>query len=161
LNIEHPHAHKSLKTMDLVGVRGYEQKINILDIVKIVIPPLTKDIVKIQKNIKSFVDGDGLMTHKDVQVGKFVHKGKKYTEAELIELAQNTREYPFTILFKDFDLNLVASSYSDFRDITHAFECLINQKTRSSPNQPISGLSKMLKKQQKRITMYHRENFQD
>lgn len=137
-------------------MRGYEQKIKLLDIVKLVIPPMTRDIVRIQKNLKSIVDGDALLTHKDAQVGRFVHKSKKFTEAELIEKAQSTSKYPFTVLFKDFELNLVASSYSDFRDITHALECLINQKSRSSPNQPISGLSKMLKKQMKRVSIIHK-----
>ena len=118
------------------------------------IPTFTRDIVKIQKNIKSLVNGEDVWANKDIQFGRFVHKGKKYTEEEMIALAEVTTEYPFTILFKDYELNVVATCYADFRDITKGIECLLSQNTKSHPNQPTSGLAKMLKNQMKRISVY-------
>lgn len=135
------------------SLRMYEQKISIVDLVKLVIPELTRDIVRIQKDIKSTVGGDDLITHKDSKFGKFVHKSKIYSETQLIKMAQDATEYPFTIVFKDFELNIVATSYADYRDITKCILCLLNQNQNSSPNQPTSGLKNMLRKQSKRISV--------
>lgn len=138
------------------SLRGYEHKIKVTDMFKLVIPNITRDIVRIQKNLKSSVSGDGLFASKEA--GKFVHKSKKYTESQLLAIAKETTEYPFTIHFNDFDLNVVATSYADFRDITKAIESLLNLKNRNTPNMPVSGLSKMLKKEAKRISVFHKKS---
>ena len=91
------------------GTRGYEQKLKICDLVKIVIPAFTRDIVKIQKNIKSLMSGEDVCANKDIQFGRFVHKGKKYTDEEMLALAEVTTEYPFTILFKNYELNVITT----------------------------------------------------
>lgn len=100
---------KHQQSTSLTGIRGYEQKVKVADIVKLVVPALTRDIVRIQKNLKSTVRGDGLMADKGVQLGRFVQKSKKYTEKQLVEIAKKTTEYPFTILFKETELNIVAT----------------------------------------------------
>ena len=136
------------------SLRGYEQKIKVSDLVKLVIPELTRDIVRIQKNIKSNLQGEGVLASKDAKFGRFVHKSKQYTEAQILKLAQESTDYPFTILFNNYELNIVATSYADYRDITKAVLCLMNQNLKSTPNQPNSGLKSTLVKQAKRISLF-------
>ena len=118
---------------------------------KIVTPPLTRDIVRIQKDYISPLQGDKILAHKDIKLGKFVHKSKKYTEKELFDLALNSTEYPFTVHFKEFDLNIVANSYKDYKFINKALGFILDHKDKPSKNQPLHNLSKITRKELERV----------
>ena len=146
-------AKESLTSLNksLTNNRSYEKRIKIKDIVKIVIPPLTRDIVRIQKDDSNPLHGDKILSHKDIKIGKFIHKSKKYSDKQLFALAQKATEYPFTVLFKEAEINIVATSINDYRALVKAFRFIIDNKDKPYQKQPLTCIAKLVRKEFERI----------
>lgn len=121
---------------------------------RIIVPYFTRDIVRIQKINESPLHGDKILSHKDANFGKFLHKSKKYGDKLLFDLAVKATEYPFTIIFKDYQLNIVAKSLSDYNALIKAFTFVLDHKSKPLNSQPLHTLSKIAKKELVRITSH-------
>jgi putative NADH-flavin reductase len=83
-----------------------------------------------------------------------VHKSKKYNDQILFKHAAETSEYPFTVLFKDFELNIVAKSLSDYNALIKAFNFVLDHKNKPLNSQPLQNLSKITRKELQRVVDY-------
>lgn len=153
---DHKTAKKNIQHLEqnLDGKGNFEHKIKMRDIHRVVIPHFTRDIVRIQKIIHSPLEGDKILSHKDAKVGKFVHKSKKYGDGALFKIAVETSEYPFTVLFKDFELNIVAKSLNDYNELIKAFNFVLDHKSKPLNSQPLQNLSKITRKELQRVVDY-------
>ena len=97
------------------------------EIFKLVIPNITHEIIQVQKKMKSTTHGEGLIASKNATSGKFVNKDIKSKKDGFVVKSCQVINFPFTLVMKEGQYDIVTNSYEDFRDITRGLQCLIDQ----------------------------------
>jgi hypothetical protein len=104
------------------------------DLFKVVIPNITQEIIQVQKKAKSTTQGEGLISSKNGQTGVFVNKDVHFKKDNYVSKSCSVTHFPFTIVVKSGQYDIVTNSYEDFRDLTRGLQCLIDQKANMSSN---------------------------
>ena len=104
-----------------------ESTINLKDVIKLLIPLETLQVLKIKKLLQpSVVQTSYNLTGYSLQANaqlKKMAKGKDYSDACL-----NCKYFPFSIVLKDMTLDFVAENFLNFKYLSQALDHLIGNK---------------------------------